>query len=377
MASMLSCVLAVILALFLSSVNMIEPALVGTWREGVAKDAAFRALGVEQVSRDYVCVDLPPFTGSDVRKPPSFMEFWGREKDVCRDRRVPAVAFIGADEFARGQLGRLSNMDETLISISPHVVPNFDPRVPLFRENLQAFVRLHNFSLPGQSWHEVVADDDLIESWCGAQPRVTVLQLGLWDIVCGHMSWNADAPATFFAHYVRVQLREFVARAKDISVAKGLDPFDPWFTDHTFIFINLPPWFQYTEALEQPDTIRVEEWEPLRRNVYRAIRSIANLLWFEFHLVVLSPPMAGRPLCLNPETFLLQGDSTLRYVSLVMATVARILCRRFCCRRDLNAMNSRSAIVLPGELDCGPLRTWYFRPGETWDDVYEARFLRP
>ena len=330
------------------------------------RELARRALGNKMLADEYVCTDLPPYTnvGSQVTRPPSEIEFWEREENVNWSKRVPAVSIIGACEFAYGQLERISNPDGTLVSISPHTVPQFDSRHAWAGPSSINYVRLFNYSVPGQSWKEVVVDDELIVDWCEAQPSTTIIQLGLWDILCGHMSWNNDAGASEFALYVTEQMQNFILRAQELSRERGLQPFSPWYRQHKWLFLNIPPWFKYHEGIQYRDMITPTVWTALRKNVYNAIRGHRATLWERFHCVPLSPRMDSSQVDTDEQGYLLSPDSSLRYVSCVFSVVGRLMCDNWRCSIDMSVCKQRNSLFVPGQGGCGQYHTWYYLPGQ-------------
>ena len=115
------------------------------------------------------------------------------ETQVSPDKLIPSVFILGSCEFSGNNLDPFLNDDNTIMGIGPHVISRYvlggpiSPDTDIYRPVTAEFVKVINMSYFGQSWKEVAVTDadKYVSAWCEARPRVTVLALGLWDVILG------------------------------------------------------------------------------------------------------------------------------------------------------------------------------------------------
>ena len=245
----------------------------------------------------------------------------------------------GGREFGENQLETFCNKEQNLVSVSPHMCARFRMEGPLgpgklcgpFQAN---FCPIINRSYPGQSFQEVVvaSGEEYVSEWCTAKPDVTIVGLGLWDIILGHVAWTPECvkPGVYGTYYLYM-LKLFLDKAKAFCTQNRID-FEAWFCKHTFVCLSIPAWFDLTPALVGEGTISVKTWDKLRRVCFRDMYPLQPHLWQDFRAIYLCPDMPSTHLRTTGISYLLGPSYSKKYISQVLAVAAKLLCARPKCR---------------------------------------------
>ena len=112
--------------------------------------------------------------------------------------------------------------------------------------------------------------------------KVTILGLGLWDVVMGECGWTPQCarPGNYSDYYLR-HLCLFLDRAREFCRLNHID-FEAWYHNHTFVCLSLPNWFQLTPELETPYTISPNTWTRFRKICFRDMYPIQTHLWDKY-----------------------------------------------------------------------------------------------
>ena len=295
-------------------------------------------------------VDLPPVVYPSPPRPPNGQGVVSLERTINPASQMPSLYVLGGCEFGENQLASFCNKEQNLVSISPHMVCRYKMDGPLgpgklcgpFQAN---FCPIMNRSYPGQSFHEVVvvSGEDYVKEWCTAKPDVTIVGLGLWDIILGHVVWTPECVKKgVYGDYYLSMLTLFLDKAKTFCTQNRID-FEAWFVGHTFVCLAIPAWFELTPDLASREgTISVKTWEKLRRVCFRDMYPLQNHLWHNFRAIYLCPDMPATHLRTTGVSYLLGPSYSKKYVSQVLAVAAKILCARAKCRvpNDFNLVKS-------------------------------------
>ncbi|CAL4071610.1 unnamed protein product [Meganyctiphanes norvegica] len=345
------------------------------WEEHAAIEQARFVVADNLKSPILQWVDLPPGLFPKPDRPPEWASIEKGEITVSPDKKLPGIFVMGGCEFAEGQLLPFTNSDESVIGLGPHEVAHYKLSGPiggLSGPFSTTYATLVNRSVIGQSWHEVaVVDvDSYVAEWCKAKPAVTVLGLGLWDIVMGNVAWTPQCatPGLFGAYYTS-HLRMFIDRAREYSRKIDSD-FMAWFCDHTFVCLQVPNWFAMTPELEGEGTIDTATWERFRARCFRDMYPLQTTLWKDYRALVYHPNVPARMLKTQGYNYMLGPKYSRLYVAQVLAVVAKIVCRRARCRvpNDFQAMREH---LLGGKAqDCGRYWAWFLPEGVSFEDAY-------
>ena len=295
------------------------------------------------------------------------------------DKLLATVYILGGNEFADNKIATFTNEEGNILSIGPHFVSRYQLGGPishgLFGPVKASFVKVINRSYVGQSWYEVTCADyeSYVGEWSESCPSVTVVSLGLWDVLMGRCGWTPQcARKGMFGTYFLDCLEHFLARAREYCRCNGID-FAAWYSHHTFIFLSLPNWFTLTPELETPFTISVATWSRFRRICYTDIYPLQTHLWSKYRALYFHPEMPVNTIRTVGDCFLLGPVFSKLYLSQVFDKVARVLCISPGCRvpNDFKLMR-KHVLGYPtaGDGSCGKFYAWFLPVGFSYMDLY-------
>ena len=301
------------------------------------------------------------------------------ESKVSPDKSLPTLFIMGSCEFAGNNLDPFVNEDGSLISIAPHVVSRYvmgGPISPdLYGPVTGDFINLVNMSYVGQSWKEVAVFDvdTYVSAWCKAKPQVTILGLGLWDVVMGECGWTPQCakPANYSDYYLR-HLCLFKDRAREFCRKNYID-YEAWISSHTFVCLSLPNWFQLTPELETPYTISPAAWTRFRKVCFRDMYPIQTHLWEKHSAFFFHPDLPAKLIRTRGDCYLLGPKFNRLYLAQILAVVAKIVCIRPTCRvpNDFALMRWHLlASPAQGAGKCGRYWARFISKGQTLIDMW-------
>ena len=300
-------------------------------------DQQAKLIAKELARPSLLWVDLPPNVHPVPERPPDGEGVFAVESIVSPDKRMPLVYLLGADEMACDQLVPFLNEDKNLLTIAPHVVNRYQAGGPIsndiFGPVSAGFVKVINDSNIGQSWHEVsvVCADEYVRRWCDAEPKITVLCLGFWDIVMGHVAWTPESVSSgVYGRYFLYHLDLFLSRAREYCRSIRKD-FDAWMVHHRFLILQVPNWAQLTPDLETPYTVSINTWKRMRRVSYKDMYELESLLWVKYKAILYCPQIPLGSFGQQEQHFRLGEKLSRVYVAQVLAKVAKMVCARPCC----------------------------------------------
>ena len=337
-------------------------------------------------------VDLPPRVLPEPARPPIGEDVLGVEAIVSPDKRIPVVYIVGSCEFSEWQLDPFLNADNSLLSVAPHSVNRYLMEGPishgLFGPVSCDFVRVVNKSVAGQSWHEisVAAVDQYVADWCDASPSVTVLALGVFDAIMGHVAWTAEAVRPgIYGEYVLQHLELFLTRARMYCYRHRVD-FEAWMVQHHFLLLSVPAWATLSEDMVSKDTVSVATWKALRPLLFRDMYKLESLLWAKYNAIVYCPWLPLEVLGGDGVFYRLGRRYSRLYVAQVLNVVAEVVCVRPACKlpHDSKAMKALLADRPSGDAlrdevlaklpVCGPYFAWFVPQNSTFRQMYQQGY---
>ena len=174
--------------------------------------------------------------------------------------------------------------------------------------------------------------ESYVSDWCDARPAVTVLSLGLFDVIFGEIGWTEECArrGNFSDYYLRC-LDLFLDRARDYCRRACID-FEAWFSAHSFVALAIPNWFKMTVFMESPFTISVSAFDQLRGVCFRDMWPLQPHLWLRYRMVYFHPKMPTALIQELGDFFVLRPLYNRLYIAQVLDKVARLLCIRHVCR---------------------------------------------
>ena len=282
-------------------------------------------------------IDLPPVLLPSPPHPPTDPLIAQAEAQVSNDKSLPKIFLMAGDEFSGDRAKSFLSKDCSLLEIGPHVVSRYKIGGPispgLFGPVSANFVSLTNLSEIGQSWYEVAIArvDHYVEAWCSAQPSVTVLGLGLWDLILGRIGWTPQCASNgVFSAYILEHLNMFIESARRFSRRQSVD-FEAWYARHRFIMLSLPTWFCLDDAFATRFTISPATYARFRKRAFKDMYKVAPNLWESHRAVVYTPRLPVADLQSAGDYYLLGPAYNKFYMAQVFAICARIVCRKPCC----------------------------------------------
>ena len=334
-------------------------------------------------------VDLPPYPLPQPSRPPKGAEVLEVEKVISSDKRMKLVYFLGGCEMAGNQLDPFMNGEKNLLSIGPHAINRYAMEGPLgpglFGPMTGEFVRVINKSVVGQSWHEVsvASVDRYVADWCEARPSVTVVSLGFWDMVMGHMAWTPEcATQGVFGSYYTAQLNAFLLHAKRYCFTNRIN-FDAWYVDHSFIFISVPVWARLRPEMVSKYTISVKTFTTLRRVCFRDMYPLEATLWRDYRGFVFNPKVPVDQLHANNCFYTLGPKYSRLYIAQILSVVAKFVCVRPACRLPTEHLFLKDHMLdrpskirarkkfLSQVVQCGPYFAWFVPQGSSLREMHE------
>ena len=285
-------------------------------------------------------IDLHPILLPTPDPIPSGTVVTSIEDQLSPDKRIPTIFILGSCEFSGNNLNPFLNEEKNLLGIGPHVVSRYvlggpiSPDTEIFGPVTAEFVKVVNMSFIGQSWKEVAVTDvdKYVSAWCEAKPLVTVLGLGLWDVIMGDC-WGTPecAKKGNYSDYYMRHLCLFKDKAREYCRVHYIN-FEAWFSAHTFVSISLPNWFQLTPDLETPHTISPATWAKFRKICYRDMYPIQEHLWDNHSVFFFHPDLPVKKLKTVGDCYLLGPKYNRLFIAQILNVVARIVCIRPKCR---------------------------------------------
>ena len=128
---------------------------------------------------------------------------------------LPGVVIVGDQFTINRQISRYLSPCKQILNIAPHEVVFRTPDNLLTKEHFVCVISL------SKTWHTLrdayrAANGTAMHIWAASRPRVTVLHLGLNDVLGYHLVWDeADLkPRDFVAYLVRY-LDNFLKRIEE------------------------------------------------------------------------------------------------------------------------------------------------------------------
>lgn len=183
--------------------------------------------------------------------------------------------------------------DGDSLSINPHQSLRWQVGGPISAGPFGP-VAVINRSEIGQSWYEVTNSwsDKYVQDWVLAGPSVTVLGLGMWDMIMGHIIWTPECSSLrgFFSAYWLKIFEMFLVQARSYANTQWID-FDALLARNQFVVLPPPSWFSMTKNLETDHTISVSTWNAARKYMFRDFYAIQEELWERHSAIVFNPKL--------------------------------------------------------------------------------------
>ena len=260
-------------------------------------------------------------------------------------RELPGCVVLGDQFTVNKQLSKYLSPDKQVFNLAPHEVVFRTPDNLLAKEH---FVRMLNLSKSGLTLREAFrfAEGTAMHLWAACRPKVTVLHLGLNDVLGYHLVWDvADLRPGDFKKYLTGYLDIFLKR---IEETLGGYNYSLWFSHHTFLIFTLPDLGDFPP--HNPLYMTSDFYFRARRCYNRGLVQAQAKLWRKYRAIVVKPAIT-RPQPSRTRPYVLNTTGMAARAKLLGQAVARMVCDHCSMGRHPRAP-ARCAIL--HNIGCGP-----------------------